>query len=273
VSCALDGDAPPALLRWEPYVVCAIAWAALLAPSVSAGALGLSWDALNHHIYLGWTAEHPRFGQDFLAAGNQSYQFPYLYWPMYKMANLGWTGLSAALVLASLQALAIPAVWMIARVCIPGPSVFDVALRSLAVLLGLLSGVVLSMLDSTQNDPLAAVPLVWAIAFAARAIDPGLDVVAARRRVVLSGALAGLSVAAKLSNGPLAIVLPGLWLLASGCLRARVVTVAAGSVTTVAAFILAYGYWGLQVWRDTGNPFHPFLRGLFPVFRLLGGAG
>ena len=59
---------------------------ALAATGIALGHIGLSWDALNHHIYLGWTAEQPRFDRDYLAALYQGYLFPYLYWPAYKLA-------------------------------------------------------------------------------------------------------------------------------------------------------------------------------------------
>ena len=43
---------------------------------------------------------------------------------------------------------------------------FDVAMRLLAVALAFMSGVILSLFDSTSNDLMAAVPLVWALALA-----------------------------------------------------------------------------------------------------------
>ena len=57
--------------------------------ALSQGGIGLSWDALNHHIYLGWMVAHPRLDMDFLAAGYQSFQYPLLYWPAYTLAVSG----------------------------------------------------------------------------------------------------------------------------------------------------------------------------------------
>jgi len=48
----------------------------------------------------------------------------------------------------------------------PGSGADDVAMRFMAVLLAFLSGVVLSLFDSTSNDLLAAAPLVWSVALA-----------------------------------------------------------------------------------------------------------
>ena len=90
----------PALLRWEWFFIFLLATVVFVSIPLSLGEIGISWDALNHHIYLGWTAEHPRFDKDFVAAGYQAYQFPYLYWPVYKLAAGGWSGAAAGVVLA-----------------------------------------------------------------------------------------------------------------------------------------------------------------------------
>lgn len=269
----LEREAPALLVRWEGLLVCLLAWAAFVAIPLSLGELGLSWDALNHHIYLGWTAERPRFDRDFVAAGSQSYQFPYLYWPVYKLAVGGWSGAAAGAVLATLQVLAVPPVWMLARACMPGRTAFDVAMRWLAVALAFLSGVVLSLFDASQNDLMASIPLVWSVALAMEPVArPDVGARAAHRFVLLSGVCAGLAVAAKLSNGPLAILLPGLWMLAVCGVRPRLIAVAFGCIGTLAGFALAYGYWGMLLWEEFGNPVYPFYDHLFALLRTRWGA-
>jgi len=245
-------------------------WAALISVPLGLGVIGISWDALNHHIYLGWTAERARFDRDLLAASYQAFQFPYVYWPVYKLATSGFSGAAAGVVLASLHAVAVPAVWLIARSCIPGPTGLDVLLRSLAVVLGFLSIVVLSLLDSTSNDLLAAIPLVWSVALALTAME-----YAPSRRwlacIAASGVLAGVSVAFKLSNGPLAVLCPVLWVFAGPGWRRRLTAVLIGSAGAIAGFLLAYGYWGWQLWTHVGNPIYPFADGYFlPLRQWLG---
>jgi len=260
---------PAGLLRWEGALVCLMAWGCLLAIPLSLGELGLGWDALNHHIYLGWTAEQQRFDLDFLGAGYQSFQSPYLNWPVYKMAVSGWSGVAAGAVLASLQSASVLPVWILARACIPGAAVFDVAMRALAVTLGLLSSVVLSAFGSSMNDLLAATPLIWAVALAmeptARAADMPPSV--ARRYVVLSGVCTGLAVALKLSNGPLAVLMPGLWLLSARNLRGRVTAALLGSLGALTGFVVGYGHWGWLLWRHFGNPVFPFYHHWFAPLR------
>lgn len=249
----------PPSRRWELLVVSLAGWVALMAIPVVLGKIGISWDALNHHIYLGWISEHNRFDRDLLAASYQSFQFPYAYWPVYKLAYGGFSGVQAGMVLATLHAIAVPAVWLIADSCIAGRTWHHTALRILAVLLAFESGVVLSMSDSTANDLLSAVPLVWSIALPLQAI--GGSQLLNRRRIVLiviSGALAGASVALKLSNGPLAILGPILWAYIGLGWSQRFKATVWGCLAAIVAFCLVYGPWGWQLWLHVGNPIYSF---------------
>lgn len=249
------------LLRHEPWLVYLAGTLAFVAVPLWLGHLGISWDALNHHFYLGWTAEQPRFDRDFVAAAYQSYQFPYLYWPVYKLAMAGASGVTAGVVLALLHSSAIPPVWMISRDCIAGDDAFAVGMRALAVTLAFLSGAVLSLFDATSNDLLAGVPLLWAYATALRPVaDPRSN---ALRWTLASGLLAGVAVACKLSNGFLAIALPLLWLWSPGNLRQRAARTFLAGACLVASTVLLYGYWGWQLWTHYGNPIYPLYDGVF----------
>jgi hypothetical protein len=248
----------------ELAVVTAFGWLVFISIPIAQHGLGLSWDAINHHVYLGWTATAPRFDRDVLAAGYQSYQFPYLYWPLYELASHGASGTVAGIVLASLQALAIPPVWLLVRWTIPGHGLVEIAVRVATVMLAFSSVLVLSFLDSTSNDLLCAIPTLWAIAFAVAAASSEAQTASTvRRRLLLSGVFAGIAVACKLSNGPLAVLLPLAWFFAGGQARERAFNVLLACAATLAAFTLAYAYWGWQLWVHFGNPFYPFM-GLAP---------
>lgn len=272
----LDRIVPSAVLRREGVLLSLAAWAFLVSIPLSLGELGLSSDALNHHLYLGWTAEQHRFDRDFLGAGYQTFQAPYLYWPFYRMAIGGWSGAAAGALLASLHVLAIWPLWMLARACMPGQTVFDVLMRALAVALALLSGLVLSAFGTSMTDVLGAIPLVWAVALAMEPVARGAGMPLANVRcyVALSGLCAGLAVALKLGNGPLAVLLPALWLLCGRGWMRRLGSVLLGSVGVLAGFLLGYGYWGWLLWRHFGNPVYPFYDHWFaPLRGWLGWAG
>lgn len=265
-------EAPDWLIRRElalVFMACVIGFASI---PLMLGHIGLSWDALNHHIYLGWIADRHRFELDHLAASYQATLFPYLYWPAYKMALGGASGVVAGVVLALLNSLAAPAVWKIANTCIPGRTWFDLAMRAIAVAMAFMSGVVLSMLDTTSNDLLASIPLVWAIALAMEPLALRAPGEAALRKAVgLSGLLAGVAVAFKLSNGPVAIVLPLLWLWAGDGTLRKLQRAALGCVFVLLGFVMVYGYWGWQLWTHFGNPIHPFYDDWFAPLRAAAG--
>jgi hypothetical protein len=255
---------PPAA---ELAIAVVFVWLALVAMILIHGGIGISWDALNHQVYLGWSADAARFDRDVMPAAYQTYQFPYLYWPLYRLALGNFSGMQAGIVLVSLQMITVPPAWIVARSCMPEASWFGTAMRLMGVGLAFLSGLVLSLFTSTSNDLLAAAPLLWAIAavfpYAARSDAQRLPYGA----VVLSGALGGLSVACKLSNGPLVLLLPLLWVTPPQGWRRRVAAGIFGSIAIVLAFALAYGTWGIQLWKLHGNPIYPFADAWFAHLR------
>lgn len=252
----------------ELSILMLVVWLALVSVPLALGGIGLSWDALNHQVYLGWIADRPRFDRDFWAASSQSYQFPYLYWPFFKLIQSGFSGLWAGVILASIHLLLAPALWMIARALIPDGGWYGFLMRSAAVVLAFLSVVVLSHLDSTSNDLMASIPMVWAVALGLRALSAKeRQLPSTTHLVVLSGAAAGVAVAFKLSNGPLAVVLPVLWFAIGGNAGQRLRAVAYGSAATLASFGVVYGHWGWMLWQEFGNPVYPFYDWLFQPFR------
>jgi len=259
-----QGRAPGWVLQHEGWLIFLLGTLAFVAIPLSIGSVGISWDTVNHHIYLGWMADHPRFDRDYLAASYQSYQYPYLYWPIYKLAMAGASGMTAGIVIALMHATAIPATWLIARACIPGEDWFDVAMRGTAVLLAFMAGAVLSMFDVTSNDLVAATPLIWAYALALRPVSrPGSSLM----WVAASGVLAGLSVAFKLSNGFMALAMPILWLWPAGSVAARIGRCVLAGACVIASFIAFYGYWGWELWSHYGNPIYPLYDGVFEPLR------
>jgi hypothetical protein len=266
-------DRLPIRLQCLEWVIATLlVWLALIAVPLSLGQLSLSWDALNHHIYLGWTAENQRLERDYLAAGVQAFQFPYTYWPAYYLAISGASGLVAGVLLNTLHAMLAPAIWLVAKICIPGQTVYDALMRLFGTILAFLSPVVVSLLDTTSNDLISAAPLVWAVAVAILSHNPPTkNQHAAFFYVVFSGLLTGVSVALKLSNGPLAILLPGLWWFAGRSFSTKFYLTFIGCGATLLGFVLIYGYWGYLLWTHFGNPIYPFFNDLFDPLRRLTG--
>ncbi|MDZ7592770.1 MAG: hypothetical protein U5L05_19270 [Rubrivivax sp.] len=244
-------------LRVELLLLTVVAAIAAATLPLHAGSLGWSWDALNHHIYLGLMAESPRFDRDVIAASYQSYQYPYLYWPVYRLSLLDGPGAVVGAGWAALQAaLLLPPVWLISLRLLPvrEQALIGMAERVTACGLAFMSTVVLAGLETTANDLLAAVPLLWA--FAVMAGEPNTD-----RHALVAAALWGVSAAFKLSNA-LFLPLLLLWWWMPGHGRAslrRGVSIGAGAVS---GFGAAYAPWGCQLWTHMGNPFYPYFTSL-----------
>lgn len=249
-------------------------WALYLSVPISMGGIGLSWDSVNHHIYLGWSAEHVRFGQDYMATGLQSYQYPYLYWPIYRMAMSGASGLQAGAVLATLAALHAPAAWLVCRALVDERSLYGASMRVGGTVLGAIAPVVMKALEVTSNDLIASVPVVWAYAVALGALGDRAQPRTTRSglRAACAGALTGAAVAGKLSNAPLVLVLPLVYVFQSGSRGDRLRLVCYFCASAGAFFMLLYGYWGWQLWQHFGNPFYPFGDSLFELLRRPGGS-
>ena len=253
--------------RLTRALVVEVALLTLLAAAVAAslplqaGYLGWSWDALNHHVYLGLMAESPRLGHDVMAASSQSYQYPYLYWPVYRMSLLDAPGAWVGAGWAALQALlVVPPLWTIAWRLLPceGAPWYDAGLRIAACVMGLASTVVLSSVDSTANDLLATVPLLWALAMMAGGPQ-------SNGRAFAAAALWGVSSAFKLSNAVFLPLLLVWWWLPGQPLRQALAPqrAAALALGAVLGFGVAYAPWGWQLWQATGNPFYPYGAALF----------
>ncbi|MBK1614427.1 hypothetical protein CKO44_13205 [Rubrivivax gelatinosus] len=244
-------------LALEAFVLTLLAALAAASIPLATGYFSWSWDALNHHVYLGLVAQSPRWDLDVVAASYQGYQYPYLYWPIYRLAL--WTGSGAAagaLWSAFQAAMVVPPVWLIGRRLMPDAAGWQgVALRSLSCALAVASTVILIGVETSANDLLAAVPLLWAIALMLR---PG----AGSRSAAVAAALWGVAAAFKLSN---AIYLPVLLLWwwtphKPWFPPRRGLAIALGAAL---GFGLAYAPWGWQLWRLTGNPFYPFFGSWF----------
>ena len=250
-------------MKAEAIVLNTIFAALLMLVPMLGGGMGLSWDAMNHQIYLGWIADGPRFDLDVWAAATQSFQFPYLYWPAYKLYSSGASAIEAGIILAALQCTCVPAVWMLARVCVPEYSWFGTSMRATAMAMAFASSVVLSMFNTTANDLISAVPLIWAIALASMTFLHDEKPRSTMALYLSVGVLCGISVAFKLSNGPIAVSVPLLFLVKADGRRLHLAAALAAYVAMLFGFGLTYAPWGWELARRFGNPIFPLLNSMF----------
>lgn len=260
-------------IRAELFFLILLAGLVFCGVPLMLGHIGFSWDGLNHHIYLGWSAEHERFGRDIQAAGTQVYQFPYLYWLPYRLMEANIDGALAGAIINTQYLLSVPAVWLICKAGMPQDTVFDQLCRVIGSILAFASCVSLSFLDTTANDWIAAIPMLWAVAFT---VLPSEDTqnqaqtskINGLSKFIAAGFFVGMAVSFKLSNGPLSIVFPACWMyFASGGLVKKSMYTICACLSVLLGFVVVYGYWGAILWHYFGNPIYPYYDDFFEPAR------
>jgi hypothetical protein len=243
---------------FEASLVVGCAALALTLLASARGSFGWSWDALNHHIYLGMIAEKQRWANDVAAAASQTYQYPYLYWPAYRLSLAHGSGAGFGALWAAIQAaLIMMPIWVLTFRLFPdGEARLEArAYRLLACALALSSLPVIAVLGTTANDVLAALPVLWAIAI-------GIGFPGRWWSAVGAAALLGVAVAFKYSS---VLLLPALAVIAwqPAVPRLPLRLLSAMALALVVGFAVLYLPWGWQLWRQTGNPFYPHFGSLF----------
>jgi len=233
-------------------LVFAIAWTLILGKDVH-------WDAINYHLYLGYSAIHDRFATDFFAAGPPSYINPYAYVPLYLMSAAGWHAALMATVFAAWHGLAL---WLTFEITcaatMPEHGRSQAAFGLLAIAFAAMNPVLLQGIGSTMTDLSTGVFVLagwWCIVLAVRDGRSSLAFVA--------GALCGAAAALKLSNAVFAIAaVPALFLF-PGDFVARAKAVVAFSFLCGLALVIASLPWAWHLWQEFRNPLFPFLNHLF----------
>lgn len=223
------------------------------------------WDTKNYHLYNAWAFLHDRYGQDIAPASMQSYFNPLADLPYFWLAQgplHAWPR-----TLAAVQGLWFGAlVYLIAAIARQSARLqerpFGLA-DICAALIGATGTMAVSQVGSTTNEIQLAVLVLLGIYVLMRA-SPLRDNAFCLRSAFLAGLLCGLATGLK----PTAMVYPpalALALLVTLGIRTRL----AWQATTIfaagaaVAFLVAYGPWGLHLYRETGNPTFPLFNQLF----------
>ncbi|MCG3780529.1 hypothetical protein [Delftia acidovorans] len=230
----------------------------------SLGGLSLGWDTLNHHLYLGWMAiEGSRLQQDVFAAGSMSCQYPFAYGPLYFLQSYGASGQQAAIALAIPSIATAPAVWLITWSLIPQRNIHASLARISSTALAYLSPLWWSLLDSTSNDILSSLPIIWAFSLVIWKYSCESQNYYNHKNfnslawTFIAGVLATTSIVLKMSN-----IFAGLGLLVLSLVSAKTIYTALARLLALALGGLLVTFflwwpWAQQIWRDCGSPFYP----------------
>ncbi|WP_439333511.1 hypothetical protein [Xanthomonas hortorum] len=247
----------------SPRQIAAAAFAVLLLGAVLSLGLGqdANWDLRNYHLYIGDAWANNRLGADLAPAQMQSYFSPLLD-VMHAWLMLQLPGPVVGLLLGALHALVfIPVAAVAWRVLSNEPRRAQWA--PLLAVAGMCSAVFLSELGGTMGDTASAIPVLAALAIMLLAQARASQGVRVVHLWAVAGALIGLAVSLKLTNGLYALALAPAVLCDGGRLRSRVLGLSVLSGVAALVLVLVAGPWYWQVWQHLGNPLFPQFNGVF----------
>jgi len=241
--------------RFAVYATCVVA---TLLVSCLLGK-DMTWDTLHYHLYAGFSALHDRFGQDYFAAGPQSYFNPYVYVPFYLLATSRLTALAAASILAVLQSGLLWLTYELALTVVPQATArARIAMGACAALLALANPVLINELGGSSADVITAEIVLAGWLLLVRAVQAPSDA-----KLLGAGLLLGAASALKLTNSLHALsgclmllFLPVVW-------RMRLRYAASCLLAMACGFLLLAVPWAVHLERHFGNPLFPLFNGIF----------
>lgn len=217
------------------------------------------WDTLAYHLYAGFGALHDRFGQDYFAAGAQSYFNPYVYVPYYLLTRSGLSAFGVSAVLALVQS---GILWLTYELAISVSPVEGRSARTAfaccSVALAFANPILINLIGTSYVDTITGevVLAAWLLLLAAvRA--PGM------LRVIGAGLLLGAVSALKLTNAVHTLAACSLLLFVPGGYKARARHALAFAAAVTSSFLVVMAPWSIHLERHFGNPFFPLFNGLF----------
>lgn len=245
-----NGALPPPAAARQAYLALAACLPLALAWTLYAGK-DLSWDLLNHHLYLPWAWLNGHHAQDLFAAGPQSYLSPVGYLPMVLLARSGVPDIVAAIALSALHALPVWPLWRIAQALWPaGPDALW--WRRVALALALAAPSYLLVAGTSSADPLGATGVLLALERAVRHAPRLVD-------ALWAGVAMGVAMAIKPTNAIFLAALLAVWPWRTGGLRQAVGLLGAATMLVLAL----HGPWSWMLWQRFGNPVFPLFNQFF----------
>jgi hypothetical protein len=258
-------------MGWGVFLSC---WALAAAVALALGR-DANWDMRNYHLYNPYALLEGRWNLDLAPAGLHSFLHPGLDVPFYLLTRSplnGWPRVAYVLQAGYLGLLAFLTLAVVNLAC-HGDARRATGESASVAAFGLTGAGTLPQAGATFNDVQVACLVIGALlallvaAGTEAAPESGATPPGGRRSArlrLVSGGLGGAAVGLKLTAAvyvPALVVAAALGSSGNGARRARaVVQLAAGGAL---GFALAYGPWGWFLYERFGNPFGPFLNGVF----------
>lgn len=234
-----------------------IAWVLLTGGTVS-------WDAMNHHLYLGREMLYgSRLRIDEYAIGVMSCQYPLGYLPLVAMLDAGWSGNSIFTALALLSSISIPACWIISWVIIPSSELKFVLIRTLSTVVASVGVVWWQMLIQTSNDGFSTALVTLAFALMFFAFNPGVTIRQLALLSVIAGVLSAIAISIKITHLIAVVGVLMVFIFIPFPIRIRFSAMALYSLVLACALTLISYYWAMEIFDACGSPIHPFFLEFF----------
>ncbi|MDB6088884.1 MAG: hypothetical protein JWN85_1668, partial [Gammaproteobacteria bacterium] len=243
------------LYRLPVYIACTIL---VVAANYLLGK-DMAWDTQQYHLYAGFSAVNDRFGQDYFAAGPQSYFNPYAYVPFYALVSAGLSALEISSALAVAHSIVLWLTYELGvRVCPSDDRRARVTTGLCAVALAFVNPILLQEIGSTFADITTAILVLAGWLLLAAAVRTPHAV-----RLVFAGLLLGAASALKLTNSAHAIAGFVVLILLPLSLRGRIRHSLAYGVSLAFGFVMVAAPWSYRLEQMFGNPLFPLMNSVF----------
>jgi hypothetical protein len=219
----------------------------------------MAWDALNYHLYAGFSAVNNRFTQDYFAAGPSSYINPFAYVPFYSLVRSGLPALAISSILALAHSIILWLTYeLAASVCPSGNQSKRLIFGVCAVTLAFVNPVLMQQIGSSFADiTTAELVLAGWVLLAGGVRTPSVA------RVTCAGLLLGVATALKATNSVHAIAAIAVLIMYSPPLRGRIRFIVCYVMCLGLGFLIVMAPWSYRLEQMFGNPVFPLLNGVF----------
>jgi hypothetical protein len=241
--------------RLPVYIACALL---ALATNYLLGK-EMAWDMLNYHLYAGFDAVNDRFGQDYFAAGPQSYFNPYAYVPFYALVSTGLPALAIGSLLAVAHSIILWLTFELAlTVCPSEDSRTRMAYGICAVVLAFMNPILMQQIGSSFADITTA-----ELVLAGWVLLAGAVRAPRATPVIFAGLIVGVASALKLTNAVHAIAGFAVLIVLPLSLRGRLRHGFFYGISLVIGFAIVAAPWSYRLERMFGNPVFPLMNSVF----------
>lgn len=227
----------------------------------------LSWDLAGYHYYNPYALLHGRFNIDYWPPSSlQSYLPPTLDFFTYYLIN-HFNPLFIEFILGAIHGINIALLFYISRFFISEfirKPIYQIVVAAILAFMGIYAPTVFPYIGSFSNDNTVSIfILVFVLWFLSILRTISQSGYVNSRQVFFANLILGMGVGAKLSVAPymLGSFIALLFLPVSLQNKCKLVGYAA--VGASVGFVLINGYWMAMMWQHYGNPFFPFLNGIF----------